>query len=211
MSQPNKNTILYADDDPDDVELLKEAFDCMSGDIELITCTNGSEVLQYLKTLPADKPTPCLIILDINMPVLDGKQALIRMRSINRFAETPVVLFSTSSDTREKDFAGQHKAGFITKPLYAKQIHLILNELIEHCTDEMKEKIKKHRKTRGHSTKASSLRNNFDNVYEIAMSRIKKEFPDLEKHLRASIRKKDIDGVPYAVYNPESQIKWLVN
>jgi CheY-like chemotaxis protein len=147
MSQPNKNTILYADDDPDDVELLKEAFDCMSGDIELITCTNGSEVLQYLKTLPADKPTPCLIILDINMPVLDGKQALIRMRSINRFAETPVVLFSTSSDTREKDFAGQHKAGFITKPLDVREMAKIADSFIDHCTEDIKNSLRPHYKS----------------------------------------------------------------
>jgi CheY-like chemotaxis protein len=142
MRQPDKNTILYADDDPDDVELLKEAFACISGDVELITCSHGAEALQYLQTLPADKPTPCLIILDINMPVLDGKQALIRLRSINRFNSTPVVLFSTSSDNREKDFARQHEAGFITKPLDVKEMAKIADSFIEHCAEEVKKSLR---------------------------------------------------------------------
>jgi CheY-like chemotaxis protein len=142
MRQPDKNTILYADDDPDDVELLKEAFACISGDIELITCSHGAEALQYLQTLPLHKPTPCLIILDINMPVLDGKQALIRLRSINRFNSTPVVLFSTSSDNREKDFARQHEAGFITKPLDVREMAKIADSFIEHCAEEVKKSLR---------------------------------------------------------------------
>lgn len=144
MSQANKNTILYADDDPDDVELLKEAFECMAGDIELITCSHGAEALQYLQTLPLHKPTPCLIILDINMPVLDGKQALARLRSINRFSSTPVVLFSTSSDSREKDFARQYEAGFITKPLDVREMAKIADSFIDHCTEDIKKSLRQH-------------------------------------------------------------------
>jgi CheY-like chemotaxis protein len=144
MSQPVKNTILYADDDPDDVELLKEAFASMAENIELITCANGVEALQYLKTLPAEESTPCLIILDINMPVLDGKQTLVHLRSLNRFANTPVVLFSTSSDNREKDFARQHKAGFITKPLDVREMAKIADSFIDHCTEDIKRSLRLH-------------------------------------------------------------------
>ena len=147
MNPSEKNTILYADDDPDDVELLKEAFACMSGGIELITCSHGAEALQYLQALPLHKPTPCLIILDINMPVLDGKQALIRLRSINRFNNTPVVLFSTSSDSREKDFARQYEAGFITKPLDVREMAKIADSFIEHCAEDVKKSLRQ--KTKG--------------------------------------------------------------
>jgi CheY-like chemotaxis protein len=144
MSQADNNTILYADDDPDDIELLKEAFACIAENIELITCSNGAEALQYLITLPTEEPAPCLIILDINMPVLDGKQALARLRSINRFIDTPVVLFSTSSDRREKDFAGQYKAGFITKPLDVKEMAKIADSFIEHCAEDVRKSLRQH-------------------------------------------------------------------
>ena len=147
MNEPDKQIILYADDDPDDIELLKEAFACISEDIELITCTNGVEALEYLQTLTSKDETPCLIILDINMPVLDGKQTLIRLRTLTPYTNTPVVLFSTSSDNREKEFARQHEAGFITKPLDLKEMAKIADSFIDHCTENVKKILRQH--TRG--------------------------------------------------------------
>ena len=142
MKQPDKKTIVYADDDPDDIELLKEAFYCMTENVELITCSNGAETLDYLKALSPQEPTPCLIILDINMPILGGKETLSRLRSIDRFVETPVVLFSTSSQTHDKDFARQHKAGFISKPLDIREMAKIADSFIDHCTEEVKKSLR---------------------------------------------------------------------
>ena len=142
MNQPDKKTIIYADDDPDDVELLKEAFACMAGNIELVTCSNGAETLHYLKTLSLEEPSPCLIILDINMPILGGKETLSKLRDINRFAETPVVLFSTSSQTLDREFARQHNAGFITKPLDVREMAKIADSFIDHCTEEIKKSLR---------------------------------------------------------------------
>lgn len=142
MTQSDKNTIVYADDDLDDIELLKEAFACMAGDVDLITCSNGAETLHYLKALSYDEPSPCLIILDINMPIMDGRETLSTLRNMNRFAETPVVLFSTSSQTHDKEFARQYKAGFITKPLDVKEMAKIADSFIDHCTDEIKKKLR---------------------------------------------------------------------
>ena len=141
MRDPDK-TILYADDDPDDIELLKEAFGCMTGGIELITCSNGAETLYYLNSLSPLDPSPCLIILDINMPILDGKETITSLRSMSRFAETPVVLFSTSSRPYDYEFARQHKAGFITKPLEAREMAKIADSFIDHCTEEVKKSIR---------------------------------------------------------------------
>ena len=142
MNQPDKNTILYADDDPDDIELIKEAFAFMAGTVELITCSNGAETIDYLITLSHHEPSPCLIILDINMPILGGKETLSRLRSINRFVETPVVLFSTSSQTHDKEFARQHNAGFITKPLDIREMAKIADSFIDHCTEEVKKSLR---------------------------------------------------------------------
>ncbi len=142
MSQPDKKTIVYADDDTDDIELLKESFAYMADSVELVTCNNGAEALHYLKTLSPEEPSPCLIILDINMPILGGKETLSRLRSIHRFAETPVVLFSTSSQTHDKEFAKQHKAGFITKPLDVREMAKIADSFIDHCTEDIKKNLR---------------------------------------------------------------------
>ncbi len=144
-SLPPKSLVLYADDDADDLELIREAFEEFSNIIELITFNNGIELLHYVKNIQPLQPKPCLIILDINMPALDGKQTLIQLRAIPDFEEVPVMLFSTSTLPSETIFARNYNAGFVTKPLHTKQIHLLVDRLMVHCTDEMKERIKKER------------------------------------------------------------------
>jgi CheY-like chemotaxis protein len=138
-----KHVVLYADDDPDDLMLVKEAFDRYADNVEVVTTTDGEQALSYLSGLDHFDPAPCLIILDINMPRLDGKEALIKIRTMPRYAEIPVVLFTTSSYTLDRDFARQHKAGFITKPLDVRQIESIADQFVQHCTDEIKKSIRK--------------------------------------------------------------------
>lgn len=142
-SLPPKSLVLYADDDADDQELIREAFDEFSSIIELLTFDDGLELLGYIESLTSLQPKPCLIILDINMPRSDGKQTLRRLRAMDDFKETPAVLFTTSTLPSEAEFANYYNAGFVTKPLHSRQIHVIVHQLMEHCTDELKERIKK--------------------------------------------------------------------
>ena len=144
-SLPQKALVLYADDDADDRLFVKEAFNEFSSIIELETFEHGEELLRYIKTLDPIQPQPCLIILDVNMPVLDGKQTLRKLRELEECKTVPTVLFTTSTLPSEIAFAKAYDAGFITKPLHAQQIHLIVDQFIEHCTDEMKDELKKHR------------------------------------------------------------------
>jgi len=145
MTQTNtrKHVVLYADDDPDDLMLVKEAFTRYSDNVEVVTATDGEQAISFLAGLDHFDPAPCLIILDINMPRLDGKEALKRIRSLQRFQEIPVVLFTTSSYTVDREFARQHKAGFITKPLDVRQIESIADQFVQHCTDEIKKSLGK--------------------------------------------------------------------
>ena len=144
-SLPPKSLVLYADDDPDDIELIREAFDSFSQSVELVTFADGIELLHYLDQLDPLHPSPCLIILDVNMPRLNGKELLKRLRRNENFAEVPIVLFSTSTLPSEIEFARSFDAGFVTKPLHEQQIELIIDQLIDQCTDEVKKRIKKHR------------------------------------------------------------------
>ncbi len=140
---PPKNVVLYADDDPDDLQLVKDAFSHYSQNVELVTVWDGAEALSFLNNLPDQAPTPCLVILDINMPRKNGKEVLVKLRETERFEDIPVILFTTSSMPQDKDFADKYKAGFVTKPIDYKQIDLIANTFIEHCTEEIKKKIRK--------------------------------------------------------------------
>lgn len=138
-----KNVVLYADDDYDDIQLVTEAFVNYSNNVDLLNFADGLEVLSFLKNLPPDESTPCLIILDINMPRLDGKETLIKIREMNRFKDVPAILFTTSSLKQDKEFASKYNAGFLTKPIDFNQMDIIAGKFIEHCTEEIKRNIKR--------------------------------------------------------------------
>src|SRR3569833_2368262 len=102
--------------------------------------------LNYLKFIEKADPfysAPCLFILDINMPRLNGKETLRRLRRVDAFAEVPAVLFTTSSLPSDAVFARSLNAGFVTKPLHMDQVHLIIDQIIDHCSDEVKKNIRK--------------------------------------------------------------------
>jgi CheY-like chemotaxis protein len=140
---PPKNLVLYADDDPDDLQLVREAFSKYASNVEVLTVSDGLEALSYLKGLSQDDPSPCLVILDINMPRLNGRETLKQLRKLDRYGDVPVILFTTSSLPVDKDFAITHKAGFISKPLNARQMDVITDQFIEHCADEIKKQIRR--------------------------------------------------------------------
>jgi CheY-like chemotaxis protein len=143
QSLPPKSLVLYADDDREDIELVSEAFSQYSQNVELITFNDGVEMLNYVRTIDPLQPAPCLFIIDINMPGINGKETLKRLRKIEEFAEVPAVLFSTSTLPADAAFAKIYNAGFVTKPLYTDQVHQIIDQIIEHCSDEVKKIIRK--------------------------------------------------------------------
>jgi CheY-like chemotaxis protein len=144
QSLPPKSIVLYADDDKDDLQLIEEVFSAYTSIIELITFESGIQLLDYLQALDPLQPQPCLIILDINMPSLDGKQVLRQLRNTNLWKDIPVVLFTTSTLPSELAFAHSFNAGFITKPLYNQQIHKIVDQLIGHCATEIQDKFRRN-------------------------------------------------------------------
>lgn len=140
-NSPLKNIVFYADDDPDDLQLVKEAFEKYAKDVEVITAQDGEEALSILNRLTPLDPLPCLIILDVNMPRLNGKETLKMIRSKEIFKDIPIVLFTTSSLPLDSSFAQYYNAGFITKPLTMRQMDVITDQFISHCADEVRKKL----------------------------------------------------------------------
>ena len=139
----SKSLVFYADDDDDDREFVAEAFQLYDGYIELKTFNDGVELLSYIDTYP--QPYPCLVILDINMPKVDGKDTLRLLRQKQGYENIPVVVFTTSSLPADSYFAKHYKAGFITKPLDLRQMSAIVEQFLDFCTEEEKEKFKKRK------------------------------------------------------------------
>lgn len=127
--------ILVADDDPDDCLLMREAFyeSRISNEVHFVH--NGEELLNYLKRHPPYNdsrlyPMPGLILLDLNMPLMDGREALAEIRADEMLRGIPVVILTTSS--AEEDIVRSYDVGvnsFITKPVSFDDLLGVVKEL----------------------------------------------------------------------------------
>lgn len=135
--------VLYADDDSDDLMLIQDAFADFASNIEVVTFGDGKQAVSYLQNLSGLDHAPCLIVLDINMRLMSGKEALAAIRTMERFENIPIILFTNSSLLHDKNFASQYNAGFITKPFDMKEMQSIPSQLMEYCPDEVKDAIEK--------------------------------------------------------------------
>jgi CheY-like chemotaxis protein len=116
-------TILMADDDEDDRMLAKTAWSQSKLRNRVFFVNDGVELLDYLNRRgqfadPDRSPTPGLILLDLNMPRMDGREALEHIRADPKTKRIPVVVMTTSS--AEEDVLRTYDLGvnsFITKPV----------------------------------------------------------------------------------------------
>jgi two-component system, response regulator len=127
------HTVLLVEDDPDDVLMVIEALADMPS-IKLVHEKNGFEALAYLKELRAKAaPLPCLIVLDMNMPILNGKQLLSILKNGEDFNSIPAIVFTTSSNEKDKDFCNQFDVPLITKPYDINTFNKTVQKFVDHC------------------------------------------------------------------------------
>ncbi len=114
--------ILMADDDDDDFLLTKKALGESRLLNTLVRVVDGEELLDYLyrrgKYTPQNAPRPGVILLDLNMPRKDGREALKEIKSNDNLCHIPIVVFTTSK--AEEDVYRLYQLGvnsFITKPV----------------------------------------------------------------------------------------------
>lgn len=122
MSQPQRRgCILLVEDNPDDIELTERAFKRSQLCNRLITRRDGQEALDYLfgeDDAGKANPLPDVILLDLNMPRVNGLEVLHRMRSSVRTRAVPVVVLTTSDEQR--DVVDSYQLGansYIRKPV----------------------------------------------------------------------------------------------
>ena len=116
-------TILMADDDAEDRQMAKEAFEAAHLANDLRFVEDGVELLDYLYrrgkyTEPDSAPRPGLLLLDLNMPRKDGREALQEIKKDPKFRRMRVVILTTSK--AESDIISTYDlsaASYITKPV----------------------------------------------------------------------------------------------
>jgi len=118
MNASEPFTILLADDDAGDRLLAMEALEEAQVLNPLRTVADGEELMKYLRQDQAQSPRPGLILLDLNMPRKDGREALAEMKADEVLRAIPVVVMTTSQAEEDRAQAGALGAsGFISKPV----------------------------------------------------------------------------------------------
>lgn len=135
MTSQKGIVILMADDDDDDFLLTKKALKESKLLNQLIRVKDGEELLQYLMhegeyTDASKHPRPGVILLDLNMPRKDGREALKEIKSNDKLSTIPVIVFTTSK--AEEDIYKTYQLGvnsFITKPVTFENLTQVMRAL----------------------------------------------------------------------------------
>jgi len=135
----SKPTIYVVDDDSDDRALLMGAFQQITDEHDLKIFSNGKSLIEVLAGIP-DEDLPCLIVLDYNMPGLNGKEVLNYLQNDSRFRTIPKIIYTTSDSRSDKaEFLSLGVSEFITK---ASSFQGILNSakiMLSHCDHKVRQ------------------------------------------------------------------------
>jgi CheY-like chemotaxis protein len=138
MNAARPPTILIADDDPDDRMLVRDAL-AESKCIHVVRFVeDGQELLDYVRRRgkysdPELSPTPGLVLVDLNMPRMDGRTAIAAMKSDPALRHIPITVLTTSS--AEEDIARSYQLGvnsYITKPVSFESLVRVMKSVSQY-------------------------------------------------------------------------------
>jgi two-component system, response regulator len=138
--------IVMADDDPDDRELMMEAVREMEQRISATLTLDGRMLLSYLEELlRRNVALPDLVVMDINMPRMNGKEALIAMKQHDALEKIPVAILTTSNDEQVKEDLTQLGAcGFYTKPVEIDMYRSLIQQMLLECIPNVAARVKQN-------------------------------------------------------------------
>ena len=137
----NKATIVYADDDMDDLELMEEIIHSIDPGITLHRFTNGKQAFEYLESIPEGSLLPSLIILDLNMPVWDGWKTLDAIKGHDLYQEIPIYIFTNSDHPAHRELSLKRGAiDFVTKPYSKAELEKIGNVFVGYVSQAARAK-----------------------------------------------------------------------
>jgi len=137
MSNHRKKFVLCVDDDFDDRLVICEAIKDIDPSVFVVEACNGIEANHFLQQAKTTGDFPCLVILDMNMPLMDGKETLKEIKKDEILKNLPVVFFSTSSNPRDQSFSTEHGVEFVTKPSNYHSIVSTIKEILSRCDDKL--------------------------------------------------------------------------
>jgi len=135
MTIPHEKFVLCVDDDVDDRLIITEAIKDADPSLVVLEAKNGIEAREFLEEARTSGKFPCLVILDINMPLMDGKETLKEMMKDDVLKRLPVVFFSTSSNPRDKSFSKEYGVDLVTKPANYRSMVTTIKSMLSRMAD----------------------------------------------------------------------------
>lgn len=126
-------SILLVDDDKDDIDLLTDAIILLNPAVDITAFNDGQAAIDYLAGIK-DSQYPHLIVLDFNMPLLNGLQVLEKIVAYRRLPSIPTVMLSTAGSSEYSSLCLSAGArNFFKKPNDVSELNKLAEELIDLC------------------------------------------------------------------------------
>lgn len=125
--------VLHIDDDEEDRMLLEEALQKLDAKIRVQQAESGEAALSFLKQSKALGAMPCLIVLDINMPGMNGKEVLKEIKGDQELSSLPLILFTTAPEATYRELAKKENLQLITKPLNSAELIQSARKMLQLC------------------------------------------------------------------------------
>ena len=126
--------VLLVEDDPGDVLMTREAFEDSKVPTALHVVNDGAEALAFLRREGefADAPTPDLVLLDLNLPRVDGREVLAAVKADDELRQIPIVVLTTSEAEEDvlRSYA-LHANAYVTKPVDFDQFVRVVRQVDE--------------------------------------------------------------------------------
>ncbi|MEH2245994.1 response regulator [Nostoc sp.] len=146
MTKKLHEPLLVVEDSNEDFRILQRLMRRMSVQNPIHRCTNGDEVLEFLYQQGSDAGAkgealcnskvalrPSVILLDLNLPGIDGRDILDRLKQDKSFNRIPIVVFTTSSNPKDIELCYQKGAnGYLVKPMDAEELKKTIQAFVDY-------------------------------------------------------------------------------
>lgn len=125
-------SVLLVDDDPGDVLMIEEALESIGAPRKVFVVNDGEEAVAFLRQTGdfSDAPRPDVILLDLNMPRMDGRQVLAEIKSDRKLRSIPIVVLTTSQSPADilSSYA-LHANAYVTKPMNLDDLTEVVHKI----------------------------------------------------------------------------------
>lgn len=134
LSSDHKKVVYWAEDDLDDMQVFRLLLLDLASDYDIVNFQNGKLLVNHMASL-SPKDYPNLIVLDMNMPVMNGIDALKHLSNNRKYDAIPKVIFTTSNNEKDKAYCESINARMLTKPFTYNGLNQALKTIISYARE----------------------------------------------------------------------------